>query len=180
MADSASEDSKSAAHSAASGCNKNADALNEAANESPSDQEERLGNIISTGLSNQESQRALSDDAAQPSREATSKLRKEAGFTNKDSGSQSGTPQQAACVKRGAREVIDLDDIDGSTAKRVKDEDDVHTIDDYELERKIAKRKRLAEEIESEERLAKLKREQHALDEEIEAARARRAWRRGN
>jgi hypothetical protein len=46
---------------------------------------------------------------------------------------------------------------------------------DGDLERKIAKAKRLAEEIEREERLARLKREQDALEEEIEAARARRA-----
>ena len=44
---------------------------------------------------------------------------------------------------------------------------------DTELERKIAKAKRLAEEIERAERLDRLKREQSALEEEIEAAKAR-------
>ena len=61
----------------------------------------------------------------------------------------------------------------------IKDEGPANVADlesaDDELERKIAKAKRLREQIEREERLDKLKRDQDALEEEIEAARRKKA-----
>jgi hypothetical protein len=50
---------------------------------------------------------------------------------------------------------------------------------DGELERKRAKAKALAEEIEMEERIARLKRERRALEEEIEVAESKKRPRHG-